>query len=170
MPNPPPSTLIAEPNGDLLRALAIALFSGLNPDGSAFTVATSGGGGGGAVDVTDRVARLLGHETNLDGRYGTITGYTGTVSASGDTTIRTPAAGKTITLKWVGMSSPDNNPNSTVVTVKLGGNAVFTWDFSKNGGAMAHGTVRNDGGVNGALVINLSVAATVRYNFEVSEA
>lgn len=168
MPNPPPSTLIAEPNGDLLRALAIALFSGLNPDGSAFTVATSGGGGG-AVDVTDRVARLLGHETNLDGRYGTIVGNSGTVSAAGDNTIRTPAAGKTIRLKWVGMSSPDNNPNSVVATVKLGGVSVYTWDFSKNGGAFAHGTVRTDGGANASLVVNLSVAATIHYNFELEE-
>jgi hypothetical protein len=120
---------------------------------------------GSTVDVTDRVTRLLGHETNLDKRLANISGTPQTVTSAGLTTLFTPPAGKSIRLKWLGASSPDSNANSTVATFAIGGTNIYIWDFSKNGGAFAHGTVR-EGTADQTFTVNLSVAATLHVNFD----
>jgi endonuclease YncB( thermonuclease family) len=133
----------------------------------------AGGAAGELVRVTngDPVAADYGfvsRDITLARRYSNMSGTTQTVTASGDTTVYTPGSGKAIRLKWLGMSSPDSNANSTVATVKLGGTSIYAWDFSKNGGAFAHGCVR-EGSVNGTLVINLSVAATLHVSMDLEE-
>lgn len=110
---------------------------------------------------------MLDTERALLNRFGPVTGTPVTVSASGDTTIFTPSAGKRVRLKWIGLSSPSSNTASVLVTVKLGGSPIYLWDMNAPG-AFAHSSVR-EGPVDGALSVNLSSAQTVRVNIDVGE-
>lgn len=101
-------------------------------------------------------------------RFGKVSlGTPQTVSASGDTTVYTPTAGKAIRLKWLGLSSPSTNTANTTATVKLGGVALYKWEMGAPGG-FAHSFVR-EGAVNAVLVVNLSAAQTVQVNFDLEE-
>ena len=87
---------------------------------------------------------------------------TATVTAAGNTTVYTPAAGKKIRLHWVYTL---NNPASVVpalITLSLGGVTKYmTYGVSKR--------QQDTGPINGALVINLSVANTVACTFRLEE-
>jgi hypothetical protein len=101
-------------------------------------------------------------------RFGAVTlGTPQTVNASGDTTVYTPTAGKSIRLKWLGLSSPSTNTANTTVTVKLGGTTIYIWELGAPG-AFAHAFVR-EGPVNGLLVVNLTANQVVRVNFDLEE-
>ena len=104
----------------------------------------------------------------LTKRFGAVSlGAPQTVTQQGNTTVYTPTAGKSIRLKWLGMSSPSTNTATTVATVSLGSNTIYIWDMGAPG-AFAHGSVR-EGAVNGTLVVNLSVAQTVHVNMDLEE-
>ena len=84
------------------------------------------------------------------------------VTASGDTVIYTPAAGKSIRLHWV---YAINNPAAlmpAMLTIKLGGITKY----------IAYGVSKRQvdtGPVNGQLVVNLSVAGNVACTFRLEE-
>lgn len=82
------------------------------------------------------------------------------VTAAGDTTLVTPAAGKRIRLQWVYAINDPVASTSTKITIKLGASVQYVaWAISKR--------QQLTGPVNGALVVNLSavgdVAVTVFY-------
>lgn len=106
-------------------------------------------------------------DPNIRKRFGVSSGSAQTVSSSGDTTVYTPASGRHIRLKWIGLSSPSSNSASVLVTVKIGSITLYIWDMGAPG-AFAHGTVR-EGAVNEVLKVNLSDAQTVRVNFDLEE-
>ncbi len=108
-------------------------------------------------------------ESTLAARFGAVTGSPVTVTAAGDTTVYTPAAGMRVRLKWVGLSSPSTNSAPTTATVKWSGATgnVYRWSMGAPG-AFAHGSVR-EGAVDEALVVNLSEAQSVFVNLDVEE-
>ncbi len=87
---------------------------------------------------------------------------TAQVTASGNTTILTPAAGKFVRLYWVGAINDPDQSVSPRIRVGFDGAA----DYLYSGYAVAHWEVF-DGAVNQAVVVNLDqagdVAATVHY-------
>lgn len=76
------------------------------------------------------------------------------VTASGDTVVYTPAAGKSVRLHWIyAINDPVAN-SSTKITIKMGTTVYYVaWAISKR--------QRFTGPVNGALTINLSAAGNV---------
>ena len=104
----------------------------------------------------------------IEKRFGAVSnGTPQTVSGAGDTLVHSPASGKALRVKWLGLSSPPENTATTVVTVKLSGNPIYIWAMGAPG-AFAHSFVR-EGDVNGTLVVNLSAAQTVYVNFDLEE-
>lgn len=93
------------------------------------------------------------------------------VTAIGDTTVHTPASGKTITLFWVGLSASQSNAGEATVTVKLGAKVCYVW-YLGNPGAFAHWEPITANNPNDALVVNLSTSASpgIAVNFTLSEA
>jgi hypothetical protein len=77
-----------------------------------------------------------------------------TVTASGSTTIYTPAAGKRLRLRWIYALNNPSLSNSPLIKVFLGAEEKFrVYALSKR--------QFTTGPVNGALIINLSEAAEV---------
>jgi hypothetical protein len=116
--------------------------------------------------VEDSISSLKAARALL-GRFSVSHGAPVTVSAVGDTTVYTPIPGNRIRLKWIGLSTPNTNTDTALVTVSLGGAPIYAWDMG-NPGAFAHGTVR-EGPIDGVLAVNLSAAQTVRVNFDLEE-
>lgn len=98
--------------------------------------------------------------TNLPirNRFAPSTGNAVEVTASGDTIIYTPAAGKRIRLKWIGLSSHPTGAAAVKVQMKFnpGGTAFYEW-YMGAPGAFAHGVVR-ESAVNDVLYVNCDVA------------
>lgn len=97
----------------------------------------------------------------LDNRYGGgKTAFAGQVTASGDTTVITPASGSAVQVYWIYAVSDPNNSSSPLITVKLGTESIYC------GYALSHWEVFT-GAVDDPLIINLdqaiSVAVTVHY-------
>jgi hypothetical protein len=103
----------------------------------------------------------------IKNRFSPSIGSPATVAAAGNTTVYTPAAGKSIRLKWIGLSSPSTNTAVNLVDVILSGTTIYRWDMGFPG-AFAHGTVR-EGAVNGTLVVSCSNAQPLHVNFDVEE-
>lgn len=104
----------------------------------------------------------------LDKRFGVVASAPVTASASGDTTLYTPATGYRIRLKWLGMASPAANTAEVLAIIKWGGGTeIYRWPMG-NPGAFAHGSVR-EGAVNETLKINLSDAQNVYVNLDIEE-
>lgn len=104
----------------------------------------------------------------LDKRFGVVSGSPVTASASGDTLVYAPAAGKRTRLKWVGLSSPSANSTEVLAIVTWeAGPEIYRWAMG-NPGAFAHSSVR-EGATNQRLMINLSGAQTVYVNIDVEE-
>lgn len=77
-----------------------------------------------------------------------------TVSASGDTTIHTPAAGKSIRLHWIYAINDPAATTPPLIKVKLGATEIYrVWALSKR--------QRKTGAVDAALVINLTGTGSV---------
>lgn len=139
----------------------------------------AGGGGGDASEATltevrDNLAQIEGYVDGLEAaldlvanRFSPSQGEAVTVSASGPTDVYTPASGQRVRLKWVGLSTSENNGAETIVTVKLGDVECYKWAMGVPG-AFAHGVVR-EGGVDESLTVVLSNAQTVYVNFDVEE-
>lgn len=86
--------------------------------------------------------------------------FAGTVTATGDTTLITPTAGKRIRLQWIYAINDPTASTSTKITIKLGSSVQYVaWAISKR--------QQLTGPVDGALIVNLSnlgdVAVTVFY-------
>lgn len=77
-----------------------------------------------------------------------------TVTASGNTTVYTPAAGKAIRLRWIYAINDPTANTAPLIKISLGGQEIYrAWALSKR--------QRITGPVDGPLVINLSTAANV---------
>lgn len=104
--------------------------------------------------ATEATLALRSSEVTLAKRNGGLkSAVTASVSASGDTTLRTPAAGKAITLYWVSAIADPQASTNPVITIKLGGVTVYV------GYAIAHWEPFV-GAANDILVINLNSAGT----------
>ena len=83
-----------------------------------------------------------------------LTHVVSTVTAAGDTTLYTPAAGKRLRVRWVYAINDPGSAASPLIKVLLGGEEKFrVYAVSKRQLVL--------GPVDGALVINLSEAAEV---------
>lgn len=104
---------------------------------------------------------LSGMRTGTDHRYsGGKTATVATVTALGDTTVKTPAGGKFLRIFWVyAINDPDQGA-SPLIKIKLGTTELY------RGFAIAHWEVF-DGAIGDSLVVNLdgtaSVAVTAHY-------
>lgn len=87
-----------------------------------------------------------------------------TVTASGDTTVYTPASGKSIKLHWIGLSVSQSDSTGIAVQVKIGAKTPYRW----RSGAFAHWEPVT-GAVNAPLVVNLSGAQSVDVNYTLEE-
>lgn len=114
----------------------------------------------GAGDVTPKVAtvqRATGeHEQYMtsDRWSGGKTAKTANVTASGDTTIWTPASGKKLRVFWVSAINDPDQSQSPKIILKFGTNEIY------RGYAIAHWEIF-DGAVDQALVCNLDQAGDV---------
>jgi hypothetical protein len=87
---------------------------------------------------------------------------TALVTASGDNIIYTPAAGKSIRLRWVYALNSPTSTSPALITIKLGTVVKYiTYGVSKK--------QIDTGPINGSLVINLSQAGTVACTFRLEE-
>lgn len=91
------------------------------------------------------------------------------ISASGDNTIYTPANGKTLTLFWIALGTPDTNSATVTAIVKLGSKVVYRWPLPPPG-AFSHWEPVTASNPNDALIVNLSGAQTVQVNYTTTEA
>lgn len=97
-------------------------------------------------------------------------------SASGDTVVYTPAAGKSIRLYFFGYSA-DAGVTGVLVGLKLAGyaaGAVFDAQYLITSGQAYARNIQGgkryiQGSVNGALTVNLGAAQTVHVNYELDE-
>lgn len=111
---------------------------------------------GGATEAKqDAVIAALGGEIDVaDSGEREYTHVVATVTASGDTTVHTPAAGKRIRLRWLYAINDPAATTAPLIKVKLGGTEVYrVWALSKRQVVT--------GPTNGALVVNLSTTGTV---------
>lgn len=92
----------------------------------------------------------------------TVTPVVATVTASGDTTIHTPAAGKAIRLHWVAAINDPDEATSPLIKISLGATELY------RAYAVAH-RQQFVGAVGAPLVVNLSGAASVAVTAHVEE-
>lgn len=91
-----------------------------------------------------------------------VTAAVATVTASGDTTVITPTAGKRLRVYWVYAVPDPDSADSPLIKVKLGGTEIY------RAFAISHAW-RFTGATDGTLVVNLSaatadgVAVTIHY-------
>ncbi len=86
-----------------------------------------------------------------------------TVTASGDTTVHTPAAGKKVILRKIQLQSEPGNPSQPLIEVKLGSAAVIR-------GYSVSERQRIEGAIDDPLVINLDAAGNVSGTAFIQEA
>jgi len=105
-----------------------------------------------------------------------VTRGTVTVSASGDTVVYTPAAGKAIRLYFFGYSAGASVSGITVQLKLAGynsGNPIDTQYLIAAGQAFSRNMEGGDryiqGAVNGSLTVNLSGAQAIYFNYELDE-
>jgi hypothetical protein len=85
-----------------------------------------------------------------------------TITASGDTTVYTPAAGRRIRLHWSYAINDPSSASSPLIRVILGGAEKYrVYALSKR--------QRITGSVDGTLVVNLSATASVAVTFVLEE-
>lgn len=113
----------------------------------------------------DALRGLVATEATVARKFalGTKTTRGSRVSTSGDSNLIVPAAGKKVRLIWLGMSSSENNGAEALVLVKFGANVVYRWNMGTPG-AFSHWEVV-EGAVDQALVVNLSAAQPIDFNY-----
>lgn len=85
-----------------------------------------------------------------------------TVVNAGDTTVYTPAAGKSIRLRWIYAINDPTASTAPVISVKLGTTEIYrVYALSKR--------QKVTGPVNGQLIINLSVPGNVQVTALIEE-
>lgn len=93
----------------------------------------------------------------------------GAISATGPTTLYTPATGKKIRLKWLHLASSQDNSAEVVATVKIGSDVIYVLPLG-NPGAFAHSSIREASNANDLLTLTLSASGRAVYpNFDVEE-
>lgn len=104
---------------------------------------------------------------DISKRFGPALGSPVLVNTSGTTTIYTPAAGKSIRLKWMTIVTPASNTAEVIVQVVLSGKLIYWLPFT-NPFAFSHSSVR-EGMSDGTLDVILSVNQSVYFNIDVQE-
>lgn len=127
----------------------------------------------GTVPITDN-----GGSITVDGSL-TITPDTysakaGTAFSSGDTTIHTPAAGKAIRLHYISINADGANSTDCTTILKFAAGGSSIYKLCLKAGAMwarniGAGRRYIQGGINEALIINLSAAQNIHYSIEYEE-
>lgn len=97
-----------------------------------------------------------------------------TASASGDTTVHTPTASNRVKLGYICLSADGANSADVTVLVKFTAGGTTLYKLSLKAGAIwarniGAGQRYLDGGVNNALIVNLSTAQTVNVSIEYTE-
>ncbi len=97
-----------------------------------------------------------------------------TASTSGDTTIHTPTASNRVKLGYICLSADGANSADVTVIVKFTAGGSTLYKISLKAGAIwarniGAGQRYLDGGVNNALIVNLSTAQTVNISIEYTE-
>lgn len=95
-------------------------------------------------------------------------------SSSGNNTIHTPTASNRIRLGYIVLSADGANSADVTATVKFAAGGASLYTISLKAGAMwarnvGAGRRYLDGGVNNALIVNLSTAQTVNVSIEYDE-
>lgn len=116
---------------------------------------------GGVLDVTGSAVDVS--SSPSDGRYvGGKTAVCATVTASGDTTIYTPAAGNAVRLYWISAINDPDEATTPLVKVLLGATEVY------RAYAVAHWEIF-EGAADDPLTINLSSAASIAVTAHIEE-
>lgn len=116
---------------------------------------------------------IIGQFGKLESIIRELTPYTGTATASGDTTILTPASGKKIRVYFF----EANNGGAADITAyfKFGsggtGKELGKTLIAKNGGGFARSLVNNyfEGAADEVLKINLSSSGTINWTIGIME-
>ena len=86
----------------------------------------------------------------------------GLITAAGNTTVYTPAAGKSARIRWVSVLNRPVDATCPLITVSAGATQLYSaWGVQR--------AQVDTGPVNGAVVINLSVVGNVAYNFRIED-
>ena len=100
---------------------------------------------------------------DVDARYGGgKTAVVATVTASGDTTIHTPASGNAIRLFWVSAINDPDEASTPLIKVLIGSTELYRTY------AVAHWEVF-EGAANEVLKVNLSAAGSVAVTAHIEE-
>ena len=106
---------------------------------------------------------------------GAVTPETVTASATGETTVVSPSAGKAIRLWWFHLQAKSTNSAEVTASLRFGSGSAdfFTTDLSQYGGGIAHnykaGRGYHQGAADQPLIVNLSAAQTVYANVDYEE-
>lgn len=124
-----------------------------------------GGSGGGSTAVSNFPsdypdAAQQGYQANRYG--GGKSAYAGTVSASGDTDVITPAGGNAIRVFWVYALGDPDNATSPLITVSIGATSIYA------GYALAHWEIF-EGAADEPVTVNLGSAETVAVTIHYEE-
>lgn len=90
------------------------------------------------------------------------------VTDVGDTTLYTPASGKTLRLIWIYCSSSQDNTAEVFVTIKLGSRSVYR-AYLGVPGVFGHRETVDADAADDALIINLDAAQSVAVNWTTTE-
>jgi hypothetical protein len=120
------------------------------------------GAGGGSVQFSPQGLRELEAAITAANASATVTPVVATVTASGDTTVHTPAAGKAIRLHWISAINDPDEEATPLVKVKLGATELY------RAYAVAHRQTF-EGAADAALVVNLSAAASIAFTAHIEE-
>lgn len=99
--------------------------------------------------------------------YNPQSGSPAVLNTSGDHVLYTPASGKSIRLKWIGIKAPRTNNGDVVITIKFNTTEIYKWYLTRSD-LFAHATIR-EGAVNESLIVNLSDNQYIYANFDVEE-
>lgn len=102
------------------------------------------------------------YATGLDSGEQDYTHVVATVTAAGDTTLYTPAAGRRLRLRWIYAINDPSATSSPLIKIFLGAEEKYrVYAISKR--------QWTTGPVDGALIVNLSAAASVACTFLLEE-
>lgn len=120
------------------------------------------GAGGGSVQFSPQGLRDIEAAFVAASADATVTPVVATVTASGDTTVHTPAAGRAVQLHWIYAVNDPDEASSPLIKVKLGGTELY------RAYAVAHRQTLT-GAADAALIVNLSGAASVAVTAHITE-
>lgn len=139
-------------------------YSPINPNGQAASANSS------PVVLASDQSALTVNSTVLSLPVDTFTKSSSVATATGDTTLVTPPGGQRVRLFFFGYSASPSNGAAVMAALRFGSNTAFdnqylspSQPYARNIGA---GRRYIQGGVNEALIVNLSAAQTVYCNIE----